>query len=793
MAGVALNPAAVDHEAPRRVRRPVDIARLVLLLALLTLLIGSGVVAQHTASAASEDLARAVSHLPRAFTHLLSFAAGLVIIVLPLGYAVDLMVHRKVRVLLEALAGGTVALGVVWGLGRALLAAPHGALYHSLTLTSVTRAAPAPVDSYLAALAAFAVLGGMVRDVRWRWYYGATVVVYTLSALVGAQASLLALAVSFVMGVAVAVAGRFVMGTPDQRPGAPRIADAVIDRGIALVRLTHLRDPTGAQREFSGVTESGQRLQIIVLDRDMLAPGALYRLYRMLRVRSEVTRGPSLSMERSAERRALLSMAAEKAGLPVPALIAGVPCGPDAVVLVHEAVDATPILATVSALRDAQLVELWRAVCRLHESRVTHRRLTPERMWVDHHGQILVASPTVGSAFATNLRVNLDRAELLISTARLVGALRAVRVAREVIGPDGLSAIRPVMQPIAFSRETRTALRRNRSLLSELWDEIGRGSVAPAPELSDLERVRPRTILVLVAAIVAGYLLIGQLGTVDLATVFTSLQWQWVPIVVAGSALTYLGSAVALIGFVRERLSLLRTMLAHLAATFTGFVTPAAVGGMALNVRYLRQSGVSSTGAATSVAVNQVVGVMSYVVLLVFFGVASGTSTEHSLPIPGWAFIVVGVGVAAGLLIVAIPQGRRWVLARVMPMIREVLPRLAYTATRPMKLAEGVGGTLLLNAAYILALCAAVQAFGGGVALATVAVVYLAGGAIGSAAPTPGGLGAVEAAMSTGLTAAGMPGASAVSAVLLFRLATLWLPVPLGWLSFSLMQRRGWL
>ena len=70
---------------------------------------------------------------------------------------------------------------------------------------------------------------------------------------------------------------------------------------------------------------------------------------------------------------------------------------------------------------------------------------------------------------------------------------------------------------------------------------------------------------------------------------------------------------------------------------------------------------------------------------------------------------------------------------------------------------------------------------------------YLAGGAVGNAAPTPGGLGAVEAAISTGLAAAGMPGASAVSAVLLFRLATFWIPVPLGWLAYVWMQRRNWL
>jgi glycosyltransferase 2 family protein len=69
-------------------------------------------------------------------------------------------------------------------------------------------------------------------------------------------------------------------------------------------------------------------------------------------------------------------------------------------------------------------------------------------------------------------------------------------------------------------------------------------------------------------------------------------------------------------------------------------------------------------------------------------------------------------------------------------------------------------------------------------------VIYLAGNALGNAAPTPGGLGAVEATLAAGLTAAGLTGDVAVSAVLLFRLFTFWLPVLPGWLSLTYLQHR---
>ena len=61
--------------------------------------------------------------------------------------------------------------------------------------------------------------------------------------------------------------------------------------------------------------------------------------------------------------------------------------------------------------------------------------------------------------------------------------------------------------------------------------------------------------------------------------------------------------------------------------------------------------------------------------------------------------------------------------------------------------------------------------------------------ALAAVAPTPGGLGAIEAALVAGLTGVGMSSGLAVSAVLLYRLATYWLPVVPGWLSWRLLQR----
>jgi uncharacterized membrane protein YbhN (UPF0104 family) len=267
-------------------------------------------------------------------------------------------------------------------------------------------------------------------------------------------------------------------------------------------------------------------------------------------------------------------------------------------------------------------------------------------------------------------------------------------------------------------------------------------------------------------------------------------DWRWSLVALCLSVATYVGASWSLSGFVLERLNFIHTFLTQIAGSFVTLVTPAAVGGVALNLRFLRKSGVAPADAAASVGVSQVFALAMHLLLLIIFAALTGTSQKNSLRPPGWVYLALAALVVAALIVLAFPAGRRLVRSRLAPAISQVIPRLLDVAQRPAKLAEGIGGALLLTSAYILCLDASVRALGGSVPLASIAVVYLTGNAIGSVVPTPGGLGAVEAALSAGLTAAGLPGTTAVSAVLLFRLLTFWLPVPIGWASMNYLIRR---
>jgi uncharacterized membrane protein YbhN (UPF0104 family) len=168
----------------------------------------------------------------------------------------------------------------------------------------------------------------------------------------------------------------------------------------------------------------------------------------------------------------------------------------------------------------------------------------------------------------------------------------------------------------------------------------------------------------------------------------------------------------------------------------------------------------------------------------------TGSAHTTALRPQGWVYVALGVLVAAVLVVLSIPAGRRLARSRLAPALGQVIPRLLDVAQKPVKLTEGIGGAFLVTAANILCLDASVRAVGGHAALAAIAVVFLTGNALGSAVPTPGGLGAVEAALTAGLTAAGLPGAAAVTAVLIFRLVTFWLPVAIGWAALNYLQRQ---
>jgi len=202
------------------------------------------------------------------------------------------------------------------------------------------------------------------------------------------------------------------------------------------------------------------------------------------------------------------------------------------------------------------------------------------------------------------------------------------------------------------------------------------------------------------------------------------------------------------------------------------------------------RAGVRPGLAVASVGASQLFGLASHIVLLAIFGYITGTERTPTLSPSRTVIAGLLTGAVLTLVVTAVPALRKFVSTRVRSLFAGVVPRMLDVLQRPRKLLAGIGGMLLLTAANVMCLDASIRAFGGDLSYASIAVVFLAGNALGSAAPTPGGVGAVEAALIAGLTFAGLPYETAAPAVLLFRLMVFWLPVLPGWLAFTHLTRK---
>lgn len=311
-------------------------------------------------------------------------------------------------------------------------------------------------------------------------------------------------------------------------------------------------------------------------------------------------------------------------------------------------------------------------------------------------------------------------------------------------------------------------------------------------ELEKLERVSSRTVLTMLMLGLAFYFLIPQLADVDFGEV-AGAEWQWFPLVIVFSLLTYVGAAIALIGAMPERLRFMPTLLAQVAASFFNRIAPAKVGGIAANIRYLQKSGIDPSVAIAGVGLNNIAGIVVHVLLLAIFVTTAGRSATDVISLPGSGTVLLGLAVvltaAGGVLL--LPIGRKLWLRRIWPIARKSVSGIAGVAASPAKVLELLGGSFVITMAYVFALWYSIAAFGGGIGFVAVTAVYLAGSALAQAAPTPGGIGAAEAALIAGLTAFGLSAGVAVPAVFLFRIGTFWLPILPGYLAYRRLHAQG--
>jgi uncharacterized membrane protein YbhN (UPF0104 family) len=771
---------------PRRVRRPLDLARFALALAITGGTVFLAWFATGTTTGLEQDLDSSVALFPPAAVLVLNIVGGIGTLGLPVAVAISLLMRSRVRQLFDALVALLLAVSALTAIGYAVSLLSDPRLLIALAgSTNPQSGATAPVlGGLLAFLTVARLMGRRPWNVLSVIVIGSLIIVTILSGGI----AIAGVGVSLALGWAVGLITRYVVGTPTTRPSGMQIAQALDAGGFPITEL-RAQESTERGRRYMARTRSGDRLKVTVLDRDLEGAGLASAMWTSLRLRDDSSAG-AFNMRRSLDHAALVAYAAEAAGAPEPRLLLTSEIGPDSCLLAYQFIDGETF-AEVAALTDAELEAAWRAVRTLHEHQIAHRSLDADHLLRATDGSIWLLGGRSGAVAASDVARRIDLSMLLCTLAMLTSVERSVASGIKVMGIEGLARALPTLQPVALGSPTRRALRKHKGLLVRLRDALVEMRPGADVEQIQLERIRPRTLIMIVLGSIAGYVLLSQLAQVDLVALIANAQWSWLGIGLLLSLVTYVGAAWSLSGFVPERLKLTRTIQAQVAGDFATLVSPPTLGAIAINVRYLQKSGLHPALAAASVGVSQVMAFVVHIVLLLGFGIAAGTQADFTFDPPRAAVIGVAAVAVLALALLAIPAVRRLITSRVGPLLREVGPRLVTVAQRPFKLLEGVGGMVLLNAAYIGVLYACVEAFGGSMNIAVVAVVYLAGATIGQAAPTPGGLGAVEAALAAGLTAGGLDAGIAVSAVLLYRLITFWLPTLPGYWAFTNLTRKG--
>lgn len=596
----------------------------------------------------------------------------------------------------------------------------------------------------------------------------------------------------FFFGLAVAAGVHLVFGSPGGRPTSAQVRAALGELGV------HAHDLRLVERQPHGSTVmvGGDRtgsLIVRVIGRDEADAQFLAKLWRFVFYKDS---GPTLYLTRlqEVEHSAYVAMVARSRGIQVPEVVIAGQAGPKAAVVVERSVEGVRLAdLPAAAVDDSVLAELWHQVSLLRTARIRHGALDTDHVVVTAAGPVIVGFGA-GSALTT-ADAKHDLVSLLVSTAGIVGAERAVAAFATGLGTDPLPDLLPLLQPAALDRRVRSVIGHRRDLKATLdrLRVVGADAAGvPTPRLEQLYRVSGRNLFLAVGTLLAVFALLGQVSNPGrLWHTISGADWTWVTVALALSLGTNIPYAIALMGTVPQRLRLWPTTELQLSMSFTNLAVPG-VGGMASQVRFLQKQGIDLASAVT--AGGLVSTTANGVVNLGVFALAVALSPRSfrlgAIPVSGIVsglLVAVAVTSVAAAVVIGVPRLRQ----AVMPPLRRATSTVVTVGRSPRHLALIIVGFLGVAIIYAFCLRACLAAFGGTLSFWTLLALAVGTQTLAALVPVPGGGAALSAVGLSGLlTAFGIGPQAAVAAVLVNQLVVTYIPALPGWFATRhLIQR----
>lgn len=515
----------------------------------------------------------------------------------------------------------------------------------------------------------------------------------------------------------------------------------------------------------------------------------LFKTHRFFRYKNLSGEEPNLNSKRNIEMESFATMWAQQAGVRTARIVDMFRVG-DSWLLLQERVEGIP-LADHGNVRTATLEDAWHQVGLMHKARLAHRDLRAANLLVDTRGQVWVIDFGFAEVSARPERFSMDIAELLASMSLQVGAERTVAAAFAALDAGKIARALPYLQPAVFSGATLKALKAHKPLLAELRSSVHAALAIEEPvETANLQRISWKRTLNFGLIGVFLYVILPQAREFQGAfSALNSLNMQWVSLLAAGSLATYVLTGWVYVALANIPLRIMPTAIAQLAASYLSKVLPGGIGGAGLNVRYLTKAGMDPTDVSAVLAAQGIIGFVMFIVPLGLFlfmrGSTLGNLVHFSVP----RSLVVGAAALMLALAAAIafaPKLRRTLGAKV----GDFWTGLREIATSPREIGLAAAASFGVTVAYVLCLFAAIKLVGVPLGLTAAVVVYATAIIAKSAIPTPGGLGPLEVAMVASMVSLGVEKGPALAAVVAYRLATYWLPIPFSLAAYKYLSHK---
>ncbi|OZG68326.1 lysylphosphatidylglycerol synthase transmembrane domain-containing protein [Bifidobacterium eulemuris] len=796
----------IDDIAPRRTRDFGDLMRaaLAVIVALVAVVcaatmrgLTSGVESDaHTAAQAIEWLADVPSSV-------LQQLATIVIVVMVLA---QLLLSREWFQAAVSAVGMLAGYGAIWGIS-ALISGNGGPTLVAAMSSAATAYGIGLLPDVYAGIGAFLTVAGPRRirsTVKWAWN-----MLYALAAIMVVLSwhSVTGMMVALATGRMIGMLIRFAIGTRNTGVWGEQLVVALKGIGLNPVSLVRRHDPVATGNALTAVldddlvegsriydveTRNGRRYLVSVLDGQRHTAGYLKQLWQWMRFTGVSMRRDRSTRDATQHHQAML-MGLEHAGLPVSRPY-GVADTEDSSVLVLDA-NTQALPCNLNTLTNADATAYMRYLDVANRRGYTHRRITPDTLARLDDGTPIIAGWHNGDNASMPANVALDKVQMLALMSALIGVDRTIEAAQVAWGLDTLVELAPFVQKVAVPSDTRALPSWDRQLIDRLRKRLlalGPQEAVESMEPVALARFSPRSFIAMALLIVAVAVVFTQLKPDEVIAAVTNARPSMAAFCLLLSVVAWLGSSLSLGAFIdRDRRNVMGVFMSQVAAGFATVSMPAGVGPSFVNLQFLRRSGYRNTPATAIISAVLVVYYVVYVMMLVVIGLFTGRDMLSGMIPTNTLIIVLGVVVIVCSVAMMIPPVRRLIARRLVPIVKSYTSQLWDVLSQPRALACSAIGVLIQNVALGLAFWAALLAFGTTTNPIETMFVFMLANALGSAVPTPGGLGGVEAALTFAFVAVGVPQGVALSATLLYRVVFYWLRIPLGALAMRWLARRN--